>query len=197
MSTLADTATSLVVEGIGDLERLAKLHGTDKFEHGYCPAYENHFRHLRHEPITLLEIGVWKGASLHMWHDFFPEATIIGIDIAPLATVNSDRVTTVTGDVKEYEPEEHFDIVIDDGSHDGADMVAALNRLWPFVKLGGWYVIEDLQTQFSVQWGGGRRSPALAKLKTGLLELLHDQPECPLAEIHVYPQLCFIRKVAA
>ena len=54
------------------LAELARKHGTDKFEHGYCPHYEDRFGNLRDQPITLLEIGSWYGQSLRMWREYFP-----------------------------------------------------------------------------------------------------------------------------
>ena len=180
---------------LSELEALAERYETDKLAHDYCRRYETHFADLRDQEITLLEVGVFRGGSLRMWADYFPRATIIGLDIDPLERVDTERVRTVVVDVNQYEAEEHYDIVIDDGSHHAADMVGALNRLWPFVKLGGWYVLEDLQTQFSTMWGGGPGSPALARIKGALLELLHDQPTCPLAELHAYGQIVFLRKI--
>lgn len=180
---------------LSELEVLAKRYETDKLAHGYCARYETHFAELRDREITLLEVGVFRGGSLRMWADYFPKAKIIGLDIDPLERVDTDRVRTVVVDVNAYEAEEHYDIVVDDGSHHAVDIVGALNRLWPYVKLGGWYVIEDLQTQFSAMYGGGPGSPALARIKGALLELLHDQPTCPLIELHSYGQIVFLRKI--
>ena len=197
-----DTATGAVlVSGIGDLGEIAERTGTDKLLHGYCPHYEDHLRHLRREPIELLEVGVYQGQSLRMWAEYFPGASIEGLDIDTGICLSPEtldpRITLIQGDVKDFVAERHYDVVIDDGSHEATDIVAAIDRLWPYVKLGGWYVIEDLQTQFSVQWGGGPKSPALWKLRNGLYELLHDQPTCPIVEFHAYPQIVFLRKVDA
>ena len=41
------------------LTDLAIQHQTDKWSsHYYTPHYEHHFKHLRDEPVNLLEIGV-------------------------------------------------------------------------------------------------------------------------------------------
>jgi demethylmacrocin O-methyltransferase len=198
-----DTATgAVIVSGIGDLAEIAERTGTDKLLHGYCPHYEDHLRHLRHQPIELLEVGVYRGESLRMWAEYFPAAVVIeGVDIDMGLVIDpgslDPRIELTTVDVKAFVAERHYDVVIDDGSHEATDIVAAVDRLWRYVKLGGWYVIEDLQTQFSAQWGGGPRSPALVKVRNALYELLHDQPTCPLVEFHAYPQIVFLRKVAA
>lgn len=49
----------------------------------YLPIYEQLLFPLREQPFTLLELGVWSGASLEMWRDSFPRATIVGIDLGP------------------------------------------------------------------------------------------------------------------
>lgn len=126
------------------LTDLAATRGTDKGDHGYCPHYEEHFAALRLEPVTLLEIGVQSGASLRMWADWFPNAIVYGIDNDPAAVVNEGRISTITCNVRTFDPDRLYDIVIDDGSHADADITEAFAILWPYVKFGGWYVVEDL-----------------------------------------------------
>ena len=45
-----------------------------------------------------------------------------------------------------------YSIVIDDGSHRNADILTAFNRLWPEVRPGGLYFIEDLQVGRHAAW---------------------------------------------
>ena len=54
-----------------------------KWKH-YFPIYEKHFEPIRNKPIKILEIGILNGGSLEMWRYYFPEATIVGIDINPV-----------------------------------------------------------------------------------------------------------------
>src|SRR5580704_15856429 len=65
------------------LDQIANLRHTDKVtgRHGFTRWYEEQWAYLRDQPITLLEMGVKEGASLLMWHDYFPRAQIIGLDI--------------------------------------------------------------------------------------------------------------------
>ena len=177
------------------LDRIALQFGTDKFVHGYTPYYERHLGLLRFEPITLLEIGVWDGASLRTWEAWMPEAQIIGVDIALRVDLHTRQITTIQSDIKTYDPPCAFDVVIDDGSHLAFDVVAAWNRLWPYVKPGGWYVFEDLETQFEPGYGGSRAGGSVAlDLLKGLAMDSVKEVSTTVSEVHLYRQIAFVRK---
>jgi trans-aconitate methyltransferase len=181
------------------MERMAAHHGTDKWEHGYCPHYERHFAELRGEPVNLLEIGVYHGGSLRLWADYFyhPAGSIQGVDIDPACAdlvFDDERVRVTLGDVKDFEPDRPYDIIIDDGSHLGTDVVAACDRLWPYIMPGGWYVIEDLAVQWHPVWLGDpvKGSVASDRLHDTIDLLLQELGE--VSEVHIYPQIVFLRK---
>lgn len=151
------------------LRAIAREMGTDKEGvHGYADAYERHLRHLRDEPITLLEIGIGGyadphqgGASLRMWKAFFPKARIIGLDIQDKSPLAEDRITILRGsqadaDLLERIAREHgpFDVVIDDGSHWCKHVLASFRTLFPHLTDHGIYAIEDLQTSYWETYGG-------------------------------------------
>lgn len=117
------------------LHELGILHKTDKAAdhpihgqgHGFCKFYDQHLSSIRFDNLKILEIGIFDGASLKMWEDYFENSKIYGIDILmdPRAKlINNGRITSFKMDQgnvndltklsKEYGP---FDIVIDDGSH--------------------------------------------------------------------------------
>jgi hypothetical protein len=50
--------------------------------HNYHKHYAEQFHDLRHSVKKVLEIGVFRGHSLLMWHDYFPNAEIYGVDIS-------------------------------------------------------------------------------------------------------------------
>ena len=54
--------------------------GTKK-HHYYMNTMKNTLSHLKDEPINLLEIGTYLGASTQAFHDYFPKANIYTIDI--------------------------------------------------------------------------------------------------------------------
>jgi len=151
------------------LTELAKRYDSDKWNcHWYTPHYHRHFQHLRRKPITLLEIGVGGyisptvgGFSLRMWKEYFPKATIVGLDYYYKKPLDEDRIITEQGDqadpkVFEALAEKYgeFDIIIDDGSHNSAKTVSSFHLGWPLLKKDGIYVIEDLQTSYWPQFGG-------------------------------------------
>jgi hypothetical protein len=151
------------------LDDLALRHGADKSSnvHGYARAYEPHLAPLRHEPITLLEIGVGSGASLRMWRDYFPRATLYGLDIRDCPDLAALGVTLFQGSQSDESLLERLiattgplDVVIDDGSHLWADQIASFRKLYPHLEPGGVYAIEDLHTSYWQQYNSGDE-PAL------------------------------------
>jgi hypothetical protein len=125
----------------------------------YLTEYERLFEPMRDAPLRLLELGVYNGASMFLWSDYFPNATIVGLDIGPKPKnfpangrvhfiegsqddpIALDRCTVVAGG--------QFDIVIDDASHIGRLSAASFSYLFPrSLKPEGFYIIEDICTAF-------------------------------------------------
>lgn len=140
------------------LDTIALATGTDKSSagHDYTAVYGSLlFDYRERGDVRLLEIGVWEGASLAMWSQWLPYATIVGVDVDLSRYVSAacERVHVREGNasdpafiaalVAEFGP---FDVVIDDGSHLLPDHVAAFTALWPHVRPDGYYVVEDLHT---------------------------------------------------
>jgi ubiquinone/menaquinone biosynthesis C-methylase UbiE len=135
------------------LDQIATELGTDKasFGHNYVEKYERHLSEYRDKNFKLLEIGIDKGYSIKMWKEFFPKADIHAIDIVDKTEYAEDRVNILVGsqnDVKfleginkDFGP---FDVIIDDGSHINEDMTISFVNLFPVLKPGGLYIVEDL-----------------------------------------------------
>jgi len=138
------------------LDELARIHDSDKWKHGYTVWCDELFTPIRDDNIKLLEIGIWKGASLSMWTDYFPNARIIGMDIAELKfDPPHPRITTLQGDqtdrarlIEIAEKHGPFDIIIDDGGHRMHQQQTSLGVLFRYLKPLGFYIIEDLHTSF-------------------------------------------------
>lgn len=204
-----------------DLTRLAAIYRTDKLDHGYMPIYQRHFRHLRREKITLLEIGIggyadpWAGGgSLRMWAAYFHRGRVFGLDIEDKSPQAGGRIGIFRGDQSDTEflagmasQTGGFDIVIDDGSHFSADVITSFDALFPQVKEGGIYVIEDTQTSYWAACGGSMERDAPTTMNH--FKMLADglnHAEFPLAEyqpsymdlnilsIHFYHNLIIVEK---
>lgn len=192
LSTTVTNVTPEEIDGFDRLSRLAIQYGTDKWGlHSYTPIYHELFEADRHLPLKLLEIGVGGygdpkagGASLAMWRDYFPNATLIGIDVLPKEIDLGERVTIRQGSqsdpafmlsiAREFGP---FDIVIDDGSHVPTDVGNSFNILWPWMAPYGVYVIEDVQTAFWPGHGGEMQTGGVTGKLLGRLwrELHHNE----------------------
>ena len=159
---------------MSNLDELGCRHGTDKCSvHGYTSVYEHYFAPLREEPLTVFELGVGGyadpaqgGESLRMWADYFPKATIIGLDDQPKnldlpANVHVYRGDQTSAALIERIAAEHgqFDIAIDDASHISALSIATFGCVWPHLKPGGLYICEDVFTSYQQGWYRGHPDP--------------------------------------
>jgi len=63
-----------------ELSQLGTRYGTDKVGHHFTREYHSRFKDARTSVRRFLEVGVFKGASLQMWKEYFPEADIVGLD---------------------------------------------------------------------------------------------------------------------
>ena len=118
--------------------------------HSYIELYEHYLQPKLVAPITLLEIGIFKGHSMLMWRDYLPRgSTIIGVDIINRLEFPQEGFTCVWGNILHQETLERialssYDVIIDDGSHQLRDQMEALDRLLPLLKTGGLYFVEDI-----------------------------------------------------
>ncbi len=205
---------ALAAPARGNLSWLAAVYGSDKgaTAHRYVDHYERHLGPLRHHVMSVLEIGVYRGASLQMWRDYFPNAEIYGLDINKVS-VSGPRIHTVRGDqsdeallaqVRELGP---FDVIIDDGSHFGSDVHATFGGLFDSLQADGMYVIEDMHTAYQADYGGGPPGHPCTSvtLVQGLVDAVNREhvadayPEAaaklpPIASLHLYPRIVFIHR---
>jgi hypothetical protein len=135
------------------LQELGIKYHTDKATlHGYLPIYEQYLKPIRKKILNVLEIGVAGGCSLRMWKEFFPCATIHGLDIMKKCQAQSQSNicvhignSTDPQTVETIFPQNNaFEIIIDDGSHHPIHQIFSLCLLWPKLKTGGFYFIEDI-----------------------------------------------------
>lgn len=138
------------------LDTLGMLYGTDKsmLRQNYLAHYERVFAGLRDEKFTLLEIGIYTGASLALWQTYFRYAEIVGVDIDPrcrqyarnriTVEIGSQADAAFLGDIMaRHRPS----IIIDDGSHRSEHQIFTFETLFPQLRDGGHYIVEDFSTE--------------------------------------------------
>lgn len=148
------------------LDSLALKAGTDKSSafHNYTKIYAKYFDRLRLEPIKFLEIGIFKGNSVKLWESYFEKASEMHF------------IDKTSENIEYYSPKAQyhyldqanffdlynfanqvgngFDLIIDDGGHTMTQQINSFLVLFPLLKSGGLYVIEDLQTSYWHNYGG-------------------------------------------
>jgi hypothetical protein len=193
---------------------IGKRHGTDKADPQrlMLPAYDHHLAEAREREITLVEIGVLDGSSLRMWRDYFPRGNINGIDISPAAAQHEDkrnRIRVFIGSqedtaflTKVIDETGRPDVVIDDGSHLAQHQINSLLALWPLVKPGGWYIVEDIHTSYLPEFGMGyRRFGTMVEFLKNVVDDVNDiwhQGNPTLAQcesVSFYGETCVIQKL--
>lgn len=149
--------------------------GSDKSSrHGYDRYYDHLLGPLRNENVKLVEIGVQQGKSLRTWQLYFGAmAHIYGIgyknfqkskfedcsnaENTAVERTNDGQICKIykgdQGDVNflDYFANAtggNYDVLIDDGSHLPSHQLISFESLWPHIKPGGIYVIEDIETNY-------------------------------------------------
>jgi hypothetical protein len=157
------------------LNELALKYGTDKSSehHNYCDKYDKVLLPLREQFTNVLEIGVLDGQSLRMWEEYFPNARICGLDINPECKCHeTGRIKIIIADqgdeIQLKQAGEEFglfDMILDDGSHKHKHQILSYKVLFPFIKRGGLYIVEDIFTSyfslshFTADWGETKYPP--------------------------------------
>lgn len=148
------------MDNLGDLDALGLRCGTDKASdrHGFLRLYERRLAHLRAKGrgLVFLEIGVYRGESLAMWSEYFPLATIVGLDINPdckkfegankqVRIGDQSDASFLDAVLSEFGVPH---VILDDGSHLWGHQIATMRHLFPKLRTGGIYIVEDIDTSF-------------------------------------------------
>jgi len=153
-----------------DLLQFAGEGATDKGlpGHSYVRAYDFFLRSRRDEDLRLCEIGLLRRQlrkksvdeehpdppSLRMWRKYLPHAHLVGFDIRKCASTSDPKWVTIQGDQSSREDLQkiidqysEYDVIIDDALHASPHQQITLSFLFPHVKSGGIFFIEDLRHQ--------------------------------------------------
>jgi hypothetical protein len=130
--------------------------------HRYSDRYPLYLESLRETNVSVLELGVEYGASVRGWRDYFgANAEIIGfdLDVSRAGYQDLDQITLIQGDqgddaaLRSLSERGPFDVVVDDAGHIPALQISTFQKLFPVVKPGGIYIVEDIQTQHFPMFG--------------------------------------------
>ena len=133
-----------------NIDEVFRYFGTDKatkwkeekeIGHGYSKFYEKHLNIFKNKKINILEIGSYAGASAASFVKYFPLSTVYCLDINLTNFRFSSKKMKVFGldisnkrMIKQFYEKinimsdtQHFDIIIEDGSHKLSDILLSLN----------------------------------------------------------------------
>jgi predicted O-methyltransferase YrrM len=201
------------------LDKIGREHGTDKASdrHGYLEVYDRHLSSLRESEVKVLELGVFKGASLRMWREYFPRGHIVGCDLHPdRRDYAGDRIAIEIGDCgsaafleKVAASHGPFDLVVDDASHIWRHQQIAFDTLFPHLKRRGLFIIEDIHTSGMERYEKGLGGPSTVEWLKAAVDHVVGLPYDPevqtdrvflkrwrreVAELTFLRQSCLIRK---
>jgi len=130
--------------------------------HSYLDIYEKLLESKKETANKILEIGISQGGSIKLWHDYFKNATIYGLDIIKIKDIwkeikNNKRI--ILGCFDAYNSyfvnnqfvnkNLKFDVLIDDGPHSLESMIFFIENYLQLLEPDGIFIIEDVQ---SMDW---------------------------------------------
>jgi len=135
---------------------------TDKaFSHAYTRFYDRLFDSQRDDEISLLELGYLGGASARMWSEYFPHAKLYYVDIngprdvlPPRTWIQQCDQADAAALEKLHNASGDYDIIIDDASHFSSKTIASFQILWPWLRPGGYYLVEDTHSSYHRHYYG-------------------------------------------
>lgn len=158
------------------LVSLFSKYNLDKLVNQYDNLYVELFKDNPTEVKNILEVGIGTtdatkvstmaaykkfdspnyvhGNSLRAWRDYFINANVYGVDVDCNTMFTEDRIKTfcsssfdVENMTKIMSEIGEMDVIIDDGLHTLEGNLQTLQILFPYLKEGGVYVIEDVNQE--------------------------------------------------
>ncbi len=131
----------------------------------FLPIYERYLAEVTDKEPKILELGVHRGDSLVMLADYFPDGLIMGVDINEIdRDFATPRIKVYQGlqddpdlfrQITAENSVSSFALIIDDCSHIGSLAAASFEILFPSLKPGGLYIIEDWGAGYWPKWPEG------------------------------------------
>ena len=156
------------------LKELINDNTTDKNTlHNYLEVYEKLLSPKRSTAKNILEIGIWHGGSVKLWHDYFHNANIHAIDIENIETLvrrtkgeyptvpnlipdlinvpgiflytSCDAYDDVFFNSNFLDKGDKYDFILDDGSHTIENQQKFITLYTKILAKDGVLIIEDIQ----------------------------------------------------
>ena len=150
------------------------LKGTDEVAKplSYYSVYQQYFSELSEKSLNILELGMYKGDSTKIFSRFFKNSKLLSLDLevrnidftgfGNISCLKADQTDKAALDeiCAQHAPD-GFDIIIDDASHVGYYSLRSYEILFPKLKPGGYYVVEDWGTGYWSDWPDGGADKSL------------------------------------
>jgi hypothetical protein len=140
-----------------ELCEIIKRNGSDKCSdwHNYSPLYHFLFSSDREKKLNIFEVGIYGGASVRSWKEYFLNPGIFCGDVNSdyfvkdegIKNFYCDQDSRVSIEKMWNSPElssEEFDLIIDDGKHEFDSNFNFLYESYHKLKAGGIFIVEDL-----------------------------------------------------
>ena len=132
----------------------------------YLPIYQRYLADITAPAPVILELGVHRGESLEMLADYFPAAQVLGVDANDLRglTFSTPRIKAYQGlqddaalhaRIMAENNIAAYDLIVDDCAHIGSTAAASFHLLFPKLRPGGLYIIEDWGAGYWPKWPEG------------------------------------------
>lgn len=126
--------------------------GTDKtITHAYGDLYDSLFEPMQKSARRVLEIGVYSGASVLSFAEFFEGATVDGIDISKESIkfgLDNPRITYHLLDGTKQSTRDQltdkYDVILEDASHEPYDQIETFRLFASSLAPGGVFIMEDV-----------------------------------------------------
>jgi hypothetical protein len=171
---------------------------------------------------NVLELGIMKGGSAAFFNALLKPANHLAVDVYQHESGLTDLAAIIGRDGRRFlarydisqtdtlriarifeecfETDAHFDLIIDDASHNYDASLAAFNGLFPLVKPGGIYALEDWGW---AHWGGAFQDPSHAEYQNPALSnlvlqcvLCSTSRAGAISRVDVTPNTAFIHRGA-
>jgi SAM-dependent methyltransferase len=187
-----------------ELSFLFDMYGSDKGSihkktvHTYTETYHTLFSPMRNEVKAVFECGIYRGASLRAWRDYFKYATIIGGDINENSLFEEPGIHTALLDQMDAKSIKQFfillspnypvdfDIIVDDGCHIYEATLCLFENSINHLKPNGIYIIEDMLDEYFPEYEEYFKKYHEEKIKVEFKRMSHitGNPHNNLIVIH-------------